>query len=213
MIKQKLILVGGGGHCKGCIDIIEQTGEYEIIGILDLAELLGTNVLNYQVIGTDHDIAKFVALGYHFLITVGQIKSPVLKSKLFDRLLEHEANIATIIAASAQVSKYSKIGIGTIVMQQAIVNAGVVIGDNCILNNKCDVEHDTIVGNHTHISTGAIVNGDCIIGNGVFIGSNANIGNQITIVDQVIVGAGSVVIRNIEAKDIQAGNPAKSIVK
>lgn len=210
-MKTKLILIGGGGHCKACIDVIEQTEQYEIVGILDLAELVDTSVLSYKIVGTDQEIVKYVKLGYSFLITVGQIKSAVLREKLFNQLIEARANIATIIAPSAYVSKYSKMGVGTIVMHHAIINAGVTIGKNCILNNKCDIEHDTVIGNHTHISTGAIVNGDCKIGDGAFIGSSATIANQLTIDDEVVVGAGAVVIKNITTTDIQAGNPAKSI--
>ena len=37
---QKLILLGGGGHCKSCIDVIEQESKYTIEGILDKKELL-----------------------------------------------------------------------------------------------------------------------------------------------------------------------------
>lgn len=212
-MKTKLILIGGGGHCKACIDVIEQTGQFEIIGILDLAEFIGTKLLGYEIIGTDADISKYVELGYSFLITVGQIKSAALKEKIFYQLKDLNANIATLIASSARVSKYSKIGIGTIVMHHAIINAGVTVGENCILNNKCDIEHDTAVGNHTHISTGAIINGGCTIGKGVFIGSNATVANQITVEDEVVIGAGSVVIKDVIRKDIQAGNPAKSIIK
>ena len=36
--KEKLILVGGGGHCKACIDVIEEQGKFEILGILDLKD-------------------------------------------------------------------------------------------------------------------------------------------------------------------------------
>ena len=212
-MKTKLILIGGGGHCKVCIDIIEQTEQFEIVGILDVAEMVGTNVFDYQIIGTDQDIAKYAKLEYSFLITIGQIKSAALRERLFKKLRGNKANIATIIAQSAIISKYCKIGIGSIVMHQVVINAGVTIGENCILNNKCDIEHDSIVGNHTHISTGAIINGDCKIGNGVFVGSNATITNQIIIEDDAIIGAGSVVIKNIITKDIQAGNPAKSISK
>lgn len=212
-MKSKLILVGGGGHCKVCIDVIEQAGQFEIIGILDLQNLVGTSVLNYQIIGTDQDIGKYAELGYSFLITVGQIKSAVLKEKLFYQLKKNSANIATLIAPSAHVSKYSNIGIGSIVMHHAIINAGVTVGENCILNNKCDIEHDTVIGSHTHISTGAIINGNCTIGKGVFIGSNATVCNQITIEDEVVIGSGSVVRKDVIRKDIQAGNPAKSINK
>jgi hypothetical protein len=28
-----IVLIGGGGHCKSVIDVIEQQGEYKIVGI------------------------------------------------------------------------------------------------------------------------------------------------------------------------------------
>ncbi|MDQ0969199.1 FlaA1/EpsC-like NDP-sugar epimerase [Flavobacterium sp. W4I14] len=45
MPKQKIVLIGGGGHCKACIDVIEETGEYEILGILDQKENIGKKTL------------------------------------------------------------------------------------------------------------------------------------------------------------------------
>ncbi len=30
--------MGGGGHCKSCIDVIEQEGKYKIAGIVDAKE-------------------------------------------------------------------------------------------------------------------------------------------------------------------------------
>ena len=30
-----IILIGGGGHCISCIDVIEMTKEFSILGIID----------------------------------------------------------------------------------------------------------------------------------------------------------------------------------
>ncbi len=53
---KEIILIGGGGHCKSVIDVIEQEGRFEIVGIVDKTELIGTNVLGYSVIGNDSDL-------------------------------------------------------------------------------------------------------------------------------------------------------------
>ncbi len=37
-VKGKIILIGGGGHCKSCIDVIEQEGRFQITGIVDVPE-------------------------------------------------------------------------------------------------------------------------------------------------------------------------------
>ena len=39
---KEIILIGGGGHCKSVIDVIEQEGQFKIVGIVDRPELLGT---------------------------------------------------------------------------------------------------------------------------------------------------------------------------
>ena len=33
--KKKLILIGAGGHCNSCIDVIEQENKYRIVGLID----------------------------------------------------------------------------------------------------------------------------------------------------------------------------------
>lgn len=213
MSQPKLILIGGGGHCKSCIDVIQMEGNYQIIGILDLAEKIGTTLSGIPYIGTDADIEKFHNQGIHFLITVGQIKSASLRIRIFQELLKINANIAIVISPKAVVSPYAKVGMGTIVMHNALINAGANIGVNNILNTGCCIEHDVTIGNHCHIATGAFINGDCIIGEHTFIGSQAAIANQVTIGKNVIVGIGSVVINNIEDNSCVVGNPSKKINK
>ena len=56
MIKEKIVLVGGGGHCHSMIDVIEQENRYQIIGLVDTKENIGKDVLDYKVIGCDDDL-------------------------------------------------------------------------------------------------------------------------------------------------------------
>lgn len=170
---QKLILLGGGGHCKSCIDVIEQEGKYEIIGILDVEEQVGQKVLGYEYIGTDEDISKFVYEDYAFLITVGHIKTSSIRQKIFSLLRKNSAQIATVISPRAYVSKYADIGEGTIIMHDSLVNAAASIGENCIINTKALIEHEAVIEDFCHISTSAVINGGAVVKEGSFFGSNA----------------------------------------
>jgi sugar O-acyltransferase (sialic acid O-acetyltransferase NeuD family) len=190
-ILKKLILIGGGGHCKSCIDVIEQTGQYEIIGILD-KQRLWQFVLGYKIIGTDDCIESLVTDGYQFLVTIGQIKSPKLKESLFNKLKICNANIATIISPRAYVSKYARVDEGTIIMHDVLVNANAQIGKNCIINTKALIEHDAIIGDHCHISTAAIINGGTEIKHGSFFGSNATSKDNVTSPEVDFIKAGAV---------------------
>ena len=206
MIFKPLILIGGGGHCKSVIEVAESAG-YQILGILDMPEEVGKDVLAYKVIGTDDDIPSYVDKA-EFVITVGFIKNPAVRIKLFNKVKEAGGKLATIIASTAHVSQYATIGEGTVVMHQAFVNAGAQVGSNVILNTFTNIEHDAVIGDQCHISTGTMVNGDCKVGNNCFIGSQSVLANGIAIGDDIIVGAGSLVRKSIKEKGIYSGNPA-----
>ena len=206
MEQKNLILVGGGGHCKSVIDVAESAG-YNILGILDMSEDVGKKVLDYKVIGTDDDIPQYVDKA-EFVITVGFIKNPATRIKLYNKVKEAGGKLATVISSTAHVSKYSTIGEGTVVMHQTFVNAGAHIGANCIINTFCNIEHDAQIGDQCHISTGTMVNGDCKVGDRCFIGSQSVLSNGIAIGDDIIVGAASFIRKSISAKGIYSGNPA-----
>ena len=105
-MNKNLILIGGGGHCKSVIEVAESAG-YTIIGILDRPEEVGKKVLAYEVIGVDDDIPLYVDKA-EFVITIGFIKNPALRIKLYNKILEAGGEFATLIASTAQVSKYAK---------------------------------------------------------------------------------------------------------
>jgi len=173
MDKKKIILLGGGGHCKSVIDVIEQQGEFEVAGIVDKKELVGTTVLGYEVIGCDDDLEQLRWKYEYGLVSVGHIKSNSLRVKLFEKLKLFGFKIPTIISPFAYVSKHSSVGGGTVVMHGVIINANAKVGKNCIINSKALIEHDVVVKDSVHISTNAVVNGGCVVEENTFFGSGA----------------------------------------
>lgn len=208
---RSLILVGGGGHCKSVIEAAESAG-YSILGVLDMPENVGKDILSTKVIGTDDDIPAYVDKA-EFVITVGFIKNPAIRIKIFNKIKATGGKLATIVASTAYVSKYATIGEGTVVLHQAFVNAGAKVGCNVILNTFTNIEHDAVIGDQCHISTGTMVNGDCKVGNNCFIGSQSVLANGVTIGNDIIVGAGSLVRKSISVKGLYSGNPAILKVK
>ena len=206
MLGDNIILIGGGGHCKSVIDVAESAG-YNILGVLDMPEEVGKSVLDYKVIGTDDDIPQYADKA-EFMITVGFIKNPAIRVRIYNKVKEAGGKFATIVASTAHVSRYATLGEGTVVMHQGVVNAGAQVGANCIINTFCNIEHDAVIGDQCHISTGTMVNGDCKVGERVFIGSQSVLANGITVGDDIIIGAGSVVRKSISEKGVYAGNPA-----
>ena len=193
MNKKSLILVGGGGHCKSCIDVIEQEGKYQIVGIVDLPEKIGQSILGYPIIATDKDLKSLSKKYENFLITLGQIKSAERRKALFSILKKLNVTLPVVISPNAYISPHTSIKEGTIIMHKVVINANAVIGENCIINTKALVEHDTEIGNHCHISTGAIVNGCVKIGDETFFGSGAVSKEDIEIPPNSFIKANSIV--------------------
>jgi len=192
-MKEKIILIGGGGHCKACIDVIEQEGRFTIAGIVDVPEKKQHNVLGYPVIGSDADLAELIKTFPNVLITLGHIKSPARRVELFNDLMQMGARFHVIQSPLAYVSPHAHVAEGTIVMHHALINAGASVGRNCIINTKALVEHDAVIEDHSHISTGAVVNGGVKIGSGSFFGSGAVAAENTSIPSNSFIKANSLI--------------------
>jgi sugar O-acyltransferase (sialic acid O-acetyltransferase NeuD family) len=201
----EIILVGGGGHCASCIDVVEQEAKFQIAGIVDVPDKLGTTLLGYPIIGNDENLPKLAENYQYFLITLGQIKSPQRRIALFEKLLQLGGKLPTIISPRAHISRHATVGAGTIVMHNTLINAGAKVGANCIINSCALIEHDTKIGNHCHISTGAIINGGTQIAECTFVGSGSVVRDNIRIGSHSLIGGGVSVMEEVPDHSLYTG--------
>jgi len=206
-----IILIGGGGHCISCIDVLRSTGDFEIYGILDATEKAGELLSGIRIIGTDSDIPEMAEKYGNFLITVGQIKTFETREKIYNSVKLSGGNLPVIISPRSYVSPAAFIDEGTIIMHNALVNSNVAIGKNCIINSGALIEHESIIGDFCHISTHAVVNGQVTIGSKSFIGSNSVIANNLIVPEESIISAGACLLKSPVEKGIFIGNPARKI--
>ncbi|PKP11844.1 MAG: acetyltransferase [Bacteroidetes bacterium HGW-Bacteroidetes-4] len=209
-MKEKIILVGGGMHCESCIDVIEQLGTFNILGIIDKIENKGKTVLGYPIIGTDDDLPKYAKECNNFLVTVGQIKDPTVRIKLFNYLKTLNVTLPVIISPQAYVSKHANIGEGSIVLHKVVIDVKSKVGDNCIINHMTTLGHNAQVDDHCHISANCVL-GECHIKQGSFVGGNCWINNGVQIPENTIIGSASNVTKTLVETGIYVGNPAKKL--
>ena len=196
-MKEKIILIGGGGHCKSCIDVIEQEDRFDIGGVVERSRSTESRkILGYPILGTDDDLPELRKQFEYALITVGQIKIAMPRTRLYRLIKDLNFNLPAIVSSTAYVSRHASIGEGTIVMHHALINVGAKIGANCIVNTKALLEHDAIVEDHCHIATGAVINGGTRVGTGTFIGSNAVAREYISIEENSVIGCGAKIIKS-----------------
>lgn len=194
-----LLLIGAGGHARACIDVIEQEGKFAVAGLVGLAGEVGREVLGYAVLGSDAELPELLREHRQVLVTVGQIKTPNVRIRLFELAERTGCAFPVVVSPRAYVSAHAAIGAGSIVMHGAVVNAGAAIGRNCIINSQSLVEHDAVVADHCHIATAAALNSGVRIGAGTFVGSNSSVRQSVTIGERCIIGMGMRVLTDCAA--------------
>lgn len=213
-MSKNILLVGGGGHCKSVLDTLLELDEFSKIGIIDVKENMGKDILGVSVIGCDDDLPQFFTDGYQYaFVTVGSIGNPILRIKLFNILSEIGFEIPNIIDPSAIVSRHTRIETGIFVGKKAVINAGSIIHKGAIINTGSIIEHDCIVGDFAHISPGSVLSGEVQVGKNTHIGANCVIKQQLRIGSDSIIGMGSVVSKDIKDNIIAYGNPCKGVRK
>lgn len=194
-MRKKLIIFGAGGHAKSCLNIIHNCKNFSIKGFVD-DNIKITSIDRYKVFrSVELKNLKFKNL--YGLVGVGHINVPTTRIKLFKKMEYLNITPAKVISKNSIISKFSKVGLGTIVMDNVVVNAYAQIKENCIINTGCIIEHDVVIHSHCHISTGVIVNGGVTVGRGTFIGSGSIIREGVNIKKNAFIPMGSVIKHDV----------------
>ncbi len=205
---RKLVLIGGGGHCRSVLDAALRSNCFDEIVITDTQLKIGGKILGCTIAATDAELPKLKAGGFDFaFVSIGSIKSTKLREHLADQAEQLGFRFPVIIDPSATVSANAVIAEGTFVGKHAVINAGASIGKHCIINTGAIVEHDCSIGDFTHVSVGAILCGAVHVGKSAFIGAGSTIIQEVRIGAKTVIGANSTVIRNVSDGQTLYGLP------
>ncbi len=160
-MKQKIVIVGAGGHGRVVADAIIQQGVYEVVGFVDDSLAAGTSVwMGLKVIGRTNELDKMTDVATHFVVAIGDNG---IRKKLFDTYCK-EMDAGTVLHPAAVVAQQVQIGIGCQLLAGCVVSTGVTLGPNTIVNVMALVDHDTIIGAHSHVAQGVLVGSICSTG-------------------------------------------------
>ncbi|MBR1495686.1 MAG: acetyltransferase [Acidaminococcaceae bacterium] len=208
-MKRKLLLIGGGGHCRSVLDSVLSLSAYDEIGIVDYNK---TPVAGIPVVGQDEDLFDLKANGWtDAFITVGSVGDTSLRQRLFKLITEIGFTLPSIIDSTAVVAKDVIMGKGCFIGKGAIINAGTCIDEAVIVNTGAVIEHECKIEAFAHISPGTVLCGQVTIGEHTHVGAGSVVRQQIQIGSNTLVGAGSVVVKDLPAKVKAFGNPCKVV--
>ena len=214
----KILLIGGGGHCHSVIDSVISASLFAKIGVIaknqdNYNELREDMLLAPYLIGTDEDLPYLFENGWNCaFISLGSVGNTMGRRALYKNITKLGFEIPTIIDPSALVSDSAILENGIFIGKQAVVNAGVKVGACAIINTGAIVEHDCVVGDFAHISPCTTLCGQVSIGNDSHIGAGSVVRQCVNIGSNCLVGVGSVVVKDISDNVKAYGNPCKVVV-
>ncbi|WP_166966377.1 acetyltransferase [Yeosuana marina] len=209
---KKILIIGASGHAKVVIDIIERQNTYQIFGLIDSFKDIGTQLLGYNILGTEDDIPNLIEKHdiYGGLIAVGDNWK---RSQLVHKIENLTSNFKFIVAIhpSAIIGKQVDIEEGSVIVAGVVINCDTQIGKHCIVNTKASVGHDCTIKAFSSIAPGVTLGGHVMIENHTAISLGANLIGKIHIGEHTVIGAGALVLNDIESYKIAYGVPAKPI--
>lgn len=211
----RVIGLGAGGHAKVVLEILQETGGHEVVGLLDpKKELWQTEVLGVPVLGNESLLPELRDQGIgHAFIGLGGAQDTAPRRRLYDHTRQRGFEIVPAIHPQAVVSPSVKVGHGPTIMAGAVLNAAARLGENVIANTGAIVEHDCVVEDHVHVATGARLASNVRVGQGAHVGIGASIRQGIRIGANAVVGAGAVVVHDVPDRVVVVGVPARILRK
>jgi sugar O-acyltransferase (sialic acid O-acetyltransferase NeuD family) len=211
MTGECIVLFPYGGNTREAvttIDALNSTGaNINIGGFLDdfLAEAA---LCSHPLLGTREAWSKWRGQA-KLLAAPGSPSSYLSRQALIDSFSADEHDWARIIDPSARVSALATLGFNTLIQAHCYVGTNAKIGNHCVVLPHVVVSHDSTIGDYTMIGAQASISGDVTIGRNCYIGAASSFHHGVKIGDGALVGIGATVIRDVPARAVVVGNPAR----
>jgi sugar O-acyltransferase (sialic acid O-acetyltransferase NeuD family) len=215
-----LVIVGAGGFAREtaqAVAAINARGAadgwgpvWRLLGFLDDDPLLTGRALDGVAVLGGTDLLGALT-DVWVVVCVGNPRNYFARAAIVRRLGLPEDRYAVIVHPSAQISASSTVRPGSVLLAQCVLTASVSLGAHTAVMPQTVLTHDTVVSDFATIASGVRLGGGALVGTGAYLGAGALIRERVRIGAWSTVGMGSVVLHDVPAGQVWAGNPARRL--
>jgi len=202
-----LLILGDGGHAKTIIDLVRQTGNYRLAGIVAEPPPAVSEILGVPVLGGEEVLQSLYDKGIRLMINgVGAINRNRTRYEIFVRMAKLGFAFPRAVHPKAVVEPSAEIAAGVQIFGMAFVGSAARVGFGAIINTGAIVSHDCRIGAFAHITPGAILAGNVEVGTGALIGMGVTTAVGVKIGEWARIGNGARINGDVPPRGIvQAG--------
>lgn len=202
-----LVILGAGVHSAEMVEIVGRINRekktWNLLGFIGRnPNDVGKAFNQVPVLGT---FDKFPRLKKGVLFAASN------HNKLPQPLPVDLKKLVNLVDPSAFVSRTAVLGRGCVIYPGCFVGLQAKLGDLVFMLSNSVLNHDVVLGNRVIVTSGVTLAGGVKVEENCYLGQACTIREKVTVGRGALVGMGAVVVKDVPAGSVVAGNPARKL--
>ncbi len=206
-------IYGAGGSGRSFMNLAlrynKEAHEWEDIVYVD--DVIGVSEWEGRKVYTFEEATKIYSVHeIQFIISQGE---PATREKIYHKIRSEGYELCSYIDKRAVICDGVVIGKGCMIAPNVYIDANVKIEDNTMVYVGAVIGHDINIGKHCVISANSFIAGYSILGEKIYVGPGAMVRDRINIGEEAVLAMGAAIYKDVPAKSVAIGNPARNSKK
>lgn len=205
----KVVLFGTGSLAELLHVYLRDDSDHEVVGFTATADRIdGSSFSGLPLVPFEEVVDRYPPGEHRMFVAVGYDRLNRVRSRFYGEAKSKGYELITYVSPTATVRAVA-LGDNCAVLDGAAIEPLATVGNDVIVWGGARISHHSSVGDHSFIAPGATVAGHSVVGNHCFLGVNCTVRDGISVGDDCLIGAGATVLRDVPARQVLVGQPAR----